>query len=196
MEITKFVAEYQQATDNAENHKTEKITNIEFCEISSKKIRKIKIINPKSPKRTKLSENDVEKEFEKFLTKCVRCNTAEKISQVKKAYQLAKEAHTGQTRYNGDAFISHPVEVAKIVTLDIGLGTRSVIAALLHDVPTNTDIDIDEIEQNFGEEIAGLVKGLAHIKGTSEAFSDNKSDVYRKVLIEIASDLRIIHKNC
>ncbi len=195
MGITNYITEENFNIPTSQvNFRQKPNFKIEYCDISTKTIKNNQFLDDNIRKKaTNLTEKDVNKEFAEFLSKCVRCQKSERLELVKKAYKLAKEAHKGQTRYNGDAFISHPVEVAKIVTLDIGLGTRSVIAALLHDVPTNTDIDIEEIEQTFGKEIAGLVKGLVHIKGTSEAFSVNKSDVYRKVLIEIASDLRIIY---
>jgi GTP pyrophosphokinase len=140
-----------------------------------------------------ITEEIVDEKFKQFLKNCYRCKTDEKQKILKKAYQFAKIAHSGQTRYNGDAFINHPLEVAKIVTLDIGLGTTSAVVALLHDTITNTDVEIQDIELSFGKEIAKLVESLAKIKGTSTFFNINKSEVYKRLLVGIAEDIRIIY---
>ncbi|MBN2893135.1 MAG: bifunctional (p)ppGpp synthetase/guanosine-3',5'-bis(diphosphate) 3'-pyrophosphohydrolase [Bacteroidales bacterium] len=140
-----------------------------------------------------ISESDVDKKFELFLKNCHRCKGQEEREILTKAYNFAKIAHKGQTRYNGDVFINHPVEVAKIVTLDIGLSTTSAVAALLHDTITNTEHDLEDIRLILGKEITTLVESLAKIKGTSNFFNINKSEVYKRLLLGISEDIRIIY---
>jgi len=147
----------------------------------------------KSNTRKALSEEDVDELFNNFLDNCSKCSTPEKKKLLIKAYNFSKLAHKGQTRYNGDAFISHPVEVAIIVSTEIGLGAKSSAAALLHDTVTNTEAEIEDIETIFGNEIATLVKHLVKIKGTSHFFSVNKSEVYKRLLVGISEDIRVIY---
>ncbi len=140
-----------------------------------------------------ITEEEVDEKFNKFLNSCHRIKTQNDKDLLSKAYNFAKIAHKGQTRYNGDAFINHPLEVAKIVTLDIGLSTKSAISALLHDTLINTEREIEDIKLIFGEEIAKLVDSLTKIKGTSDFFNVNKSEVYKRLLIGISEDIRIIY---
>ncbi|MEA3451259.1 MAG: GTP pyrophosphokinase, partial [Bacteroidota bacterium] len=77
----------------------------------------------------KLTELTVDSKFNKLLHNCYRCQSKENQEILKKAYNFTKIAHRGQTRYNGDAFINHPVEVATIITENIGLGTTSAVVA-------------------------------------------------------------------
>jgi GTP pyrophosphokinase len=140
-----------------------------------------------------ITEAEVDEKFKSFLKQCYRCTKSEDQEMLKKAYNFAKIAHQNQTRYNGDAFINHPVEVAKIITLDIGLKATSAIASLLHDVVTNTDIELNAIETSFGIEIKNIVESLVKIKGTSNFFNINKSEVYKRLLISISEDIRIIY---
>jgi len=141
---------------------------------------------------TLITEKDVDKKFLNFINNCHRCKTEEQKILINKAYILAKDAHKGATRNSGDAFINHPVEVAIIVAEDIGLGTKSVVCALLHDVVTNSNYSIEDIEHIFGNKISTIVDNLAKIKGTSQYFSKDQSEVYRKLLIGISEDIRII----
>lgn len=140
-----------------------------------------------------ISTTDVDSIFEQFLKKCHRCQGETDRVILKKAYNFAKIAHENQTRYNGDTFLNHPVEVAKIVTLDIGLSTTSAVVALLHDTITNTEYDIEDIKLIFGNEITTLVERLSKIKGTSNFFNINKSEVYKRLLLGISQDIRIIY---
>lgn len=140
-----------------------------------------------------ITENDVDNIFKDFLKDCYRCQSIENQELLKKAYNFAKYAHQGQTRYNGDAFINHPIKVARIVTLDIGLSTTSAVVAILHDSITNTDQELEDIRVIFGEEITSLVNSMSKIKGTSSFFNINKSEVYKRLLVGISKDIRIIY---
>jgi len=141
---------------------------------------------------TKITEEEVDEKFVDFLNKCHRCPEVDQKVLLKKAYLLAKDAHKGAKRNSGDAFINHPVEVAKIVTEDIGLGTTSAVCALLHDVVTNSNYTTEDIEHFFGKRIASIVDNLTKIKGTSQYFTSDQSEVYRKLLVGISEDVRII----
>lgn len=147
---------------------------------------------------TKISEEAVDLKFKKFLKNCHRCKAPDEKKLLEKAYKFAKVAHSGQTRYNGDAFINHPVEVAKIVTQDIGLSAISGAAALVHDTLTNSeDIDASFFKVSFdkrdAKEITYLVNKLTKIKGTSNYFDNDKLIVYQKVIESLSEDIRIIY---
>ncbi len=139
-----------------------------------------------------ITEKEVDKKFIHFVNNCHRLQNDEQKNLINKAYILAKDAHKGATRNSGDAFINHPVEVAIIVADDIGLGSKSVASAILHDVITNTNYTIEDIEHIFGDKISSIVDNLAKIKGTSQYFTKDQSDVYRKLLFSISEDIRII----
>jgi len=146
----------------------------------------------------KITEADVDISFKKFLKNCHRCKKKDDKKLLEKAYKFAKVAHQGQTRYNGDAFINHPVEVAKIVTNDIGLSAISAAAALVHDTLTSSeDIDTSFFKVSFGKkaskEIIYLVNKLTKIKGTSNYFDNDKLVVYKQVIENLSEDIRIIY---
>lgn len=145
----------------------------------------------------RITEDDVDKKFEDFLDNCYRCKTDKDKKLLRKAYRFAKVAHKGQTRYNGDAFINHPLEVAKIVSLDIGLSSVSSAAALVHDTMTNADINSSffkvSFEKKYAETISNIVINLTKIKGTSNYFDKDKLGVYRKVIQSLSEDIRIIY---
>ncbi|GBD33783.1 GTP pyrophosphokinase [bacterium HR34] len=122
---------------------------------------------------------------------------------VKKAFEFSKNAHEGQKRYSGEPYINHPLRVAKIVK-DLKLSDKAVAAALLHDVPEDTKYTIKDIEDNFGEEIAMLVKGvteLGKLRYPKEKFSklnikpnidDYESENLRKMFFAMGEDIRVI----
>lgn len=139
-----------------------------------------------------ITEKDVDAKFEEFITNCHRCKSEKDKKLVRKAYNFAKVAHRGETRFSGDAFINHPLEVAKIVASEIGLSATSIAVALLHDVVTNTEIELSEVELSFGKEIAGMIEKLTKVKGTANYFNVNKSEVYRLILIGVSEDIRVI----
>ncbi len=149
------------------------------------------------PIMNKITEEIVDERFKEFLENCHRCKSDEDEKLLEKAYKFAKIAHGGQTRYNGDAFINHPLEVAKIVTQDIGLSTISAAAALVHDTITNSDIDASYFNTSFGKQsgkkISYLVNNLTKIKGTSNYFDNDSLSVYKQVIESLSEDIRIIY---
>ena len=116
----------------------------------------------------------INKEFEslkKYSLK--RCANQEEFELVLKAFDFANEAHKGVRRRSGEPYILHPIAVAKIVVQEIGLGSKSICAALLHDVVEDTNYTVEDIKNHFGQKIASLVDGLTKIKTALD--SDNIS---------------------
>ena len=91
------------------------------------------------------------------------CKGEDDWNFIKRAFFLAKEAHQGVRRRSGEPYLLHPIAVAKIVIEEIGLGVKSVVAALLHDVVEDTDYTVEDIERIFGQKIASMVDGLTKI---------------------------------
>jgi len=112
--------------------------------------------------------------------------------QIKKAFTLALEAHKDMRRKSGEPFIFHPLTVAEICVEEIGLGTTSIIAALMHDVVEDTDIELSDIERMFGKKIAKIVDGLTKIRGVFEYGTSAQAENFRKMLFTLSEDVRVI----
>ena len=93
-----------------------------------------------------------------------RCRTPEEFEVVRSAFDFANKAHKNVRRRSGEPYILHPIEVAEIVVNDIGLGYKSISAALLHDVVEDTEYTVEDLRVQFGDKIASLVEGLTKIK--------------------------------
>ncbi|MBR2578633.1 MAG: bifunctional (p)ppGpp synthetase/guanosine-3',5'-bis(diphosphate) 3'-pyrophosphohydrolase, partial [Clostridia bacterium] len=114
------------------------------------------------------------------------------LNVVEKAYQLAKKAHKSQKRVSGTDYILHPTSVAYILA-DLGMDTQCIAAALLHDVIEDTDVTKEEIEKNFGEEIANLVDGVTKLKKISAAtIEEQQAEDVSKMLLAMLHDIRVI----
>ena len=111
---------------------------------------------------------------------------------IKKAFTLALEAHKDMRRKSGEPFIFHPLTVAEICIEEIGLGTTSIIAALMHDVVEDTDIELGDIERMFGKKIAQIVDGLTKIRGVFEYGTSAQAENFRKMLFTLSEDVRVI----
>lgn len=112
-----------------------------------------------------MGEQELIKEaFEELLTVLRKDTTEEEKQRIRQAFEFANEAHKGIKRRSGEPYILHPIAVARIAAKEIGLGTKSVIAALLHDVVEDTDYTLEEIGEIFGAKIASLVDGLTKIR--------------------------------
>ncbi len=109
-------------------------------------------------------EELIEQAFEDLLASLQKDATMESKQQIRQAFEFAKEAHKGMKRRSGEPYILHPIAVAKIAVKEIGLGRKSVIAALLHDVVEDTDYTLEDIAALFGPKIASLVDGLTKIR--------------------------------
>ena len=132
------------------------------------------------------------KEIHKELDLITSYLTTEEKSKVRHALKLSQEAHSNQLRRSGDPFITHPLEVAKILT-SIKLDADSIVAGLLHDTLEDTNLNIQEINNNFGYQIVELVDGLTKINKYSLKVNNQKfGENYKKLILATTKDLRVI----
>jgi len=110
---------------------------------------------------------------------------------IRKAYEIAVQAHAKQRRKSGEPYILHPIEVARICAEEIGLGPTAVVAALLHDVVEDTDVTLAEIKVQFGEKITRIIDGLTKLDGSFNSDSP-QAENFRKVLTTLSSDVRVV----
>jgi len=111
---------------------------------------------------------------------------------IKKAFNISMDAHKEMRRRSGEPYIFHPLTVAQIAVNEIGLGTTSIVAALLHDVVEDTDMEIEDIERMFGKKVARIVDGLTKISGVFEYGTSQQAENFRKMLLTLSDDLRVI----
>ena len=111
---------------------------------------------------------------------------------ITRAFQLATDAHKGVHRKSGEPYITHPISVAQIVATEIGLGPTSIATALMHDVVEDSDYTLKDIENMFNPNIARLIDGLTKISGVVSMESSMQLENYRKMLLTISDDLRVI----
>ncbi len=111
---------------------------------------------------------------------------------IKRAFTIAMEAHKNMRRKSGEPYIFHPLSVAEICVEEIGLGTTSIVAALLHDVVEDTDIQLADIERTFGKKITQIVDGLTKIRGVFEYGTSAQAENFRKMLFTLSEDVRVI----
>ena len=133
-----------------------------------------------------------------------RCANPSEIEVVQKAFDFANEAHKDIRRRSGGPYIIHPIEVAKIVVSSIGLGYKSIAAALLHDVVEDTDYTVEDIRNLFGDKIASLVDGLTKIKtvldnedrskslGEAPAEQSLQAENFKRILLTLNDDVRVV----
>jgi GTP pyrophosphokinase len=132
-------------------------------------------------------------EYKELLRISYQALTKEDKKLVRSAFDIAVDAHKNQRRKSGEAYIFHPIAVAKIVASEIGLDAVSIAAALLHDVVEDTDYTLDDIERMFGETIARIVDGLtkiAHLK--KDMNISQQAENFRKMLLTLHDDVRVI----
>ncbi len=142
---------------------------------------------------TEKDELLIDNRWQDLLRSCEKIATEERDWDViKKAFFLAKEAHKGVRRRSGEPYIIHPIAVAKIVVDEIGLGVKSVVAALLHDVVEDTTYTVEEIESIFGAKIASMVDGLTKMAGVFNSNVSEQAENFRKVLLTLSDDVRVI----
>ena len=111
---------------------------------------------------------------------------------IRKAFDLALASHDGMRRKSGEPYIFHPIAVARIVAEEIGLGTTSIVCALLHDVVEDTDITLEDIEALFGPKRANIINGLTKISNAMPGGASMQAENFRKILLTIGDDARVI----
>ena len=144
-----------------------------------------------SPEDEKL----IEAKWQELVEACRKakiCRRDDDWQFVRRAYFLAKEAHKGVRRRSGEPYVIHPIEVALIAVREIGLGKKSVVAALLHDVVEDTDYTVEDIAHAFSPKIASMVDGLTKMAGVFNADSSAQAEYFRKVLLTLSDDVRVI----
>ena len=135
----------------------------------------------------------IAQEYKELLRISYQTLTVEDKKIIRKAFDVAVDAHKDQRRKSGEAYIFHPIAVAKIVARDIGLGATSIAAALMHDVVEDTDITIQDIEKMFNSKIAQLVEGLTKIsKVITDQEISMQAENFRKMLLTLNDDVRVI----
>lgn len=111
---------------------------------------------------------------------------------IRVAFEMAAEAHKTMRRKSGEPYILHPIAVAKICVEEIGLGVRSTICALLHDTVEDTDITLEDVEREFGSEIARIVDGLTKISNVIDINASQQAENFKKILLTLTDDPRVI----
>jgi len=147
--------------------------------------------------RTKIFTADdisrIETEYSLLTDNLYRCDKPGDRELIEKAFRFANEAHRDMYRNSGEPYIIHPINVARIVNQEIGLGAKSVAAALLHDVVEDTGIPLEEISKQFGPKIANLIDGLTKISGTYNKETNSlQAENFRKMLMTLSDDFRVI----
>lgn len=135
----------------------------------------------------------IAREYKELLRISYQTLTEDDKKLIRKAFDVAVDAHKDQRRKSGEAYIFHPIAVAKIVASEIGLGATSIAAALMHDVVEDTDITVEDIEKMFNPKIAKIVEGLTKI---AQVKTDNEismqAENFRKMLLTLNDDVRVI----
>ena len=143
-----------------------------------------------------LSEEDEKKEILRHyraLLKALRSKLKKSDKElVRRAFEIAAEAHKTMRRKSGEPYILHPIAVATICVEEIGLGIRSTICALLHDTVEDTDISLEDIEREFGSEIARIVDGLTKIANVIDNNTSQQAENFKKILLTLTDDPRVI----
>lgn len=135
----------------------------------------------------------IAKEYKELLRISYQTLTDDDKKLIRKAFDVAVDAHKDQRRKSGEAYIFHPIAVAKIVAAEIGLGATSIAAALMHDVVEDTDITVQDIEKMFNPKIAKIVEGLTKIaKVKTEQDISLQAENFRKMLLTLHEDVRVI----
>jgi GTP pyrophosphokinase len=142
---------------------------------------------------------DIEEEKEQILSRyrgllrAVRGDrTADGTRLIRKAFNIALEAHKDQRRKSGEPYIYHPIAVARICAEEIGLGVTSVAAALLHDTVEDTDLTLEDVRDMFGDTVCTIIDGLTKISGVNWQTDSMQAENFRKVLLTLAQDVRVI----
>ena len=140
-----------------------------------------------------LENKAIAKEYKELLRISYQTLSEDDKKLIRKAFDLAVEAHKDQRRKSGEAYIFHPIAVAKIVASEIGLGASSIAAALMHDVVEDTEVTVEDIEKKFNHKIAQLVEGLTKISQVQKDMNISlQAENFRKMLLTLNDDVRVI----
>ncbi|GGP02354.1 RelA/SpoT family protein [Cloacibacterium rupense] len=135
---------------------------------------------------------EIQQRYKNLISNTYRTLDEEQNKIIRKAFDIALDAHKDQRRKTGEPYIYHPIEVAKIVANEIGLGTTSIACALLHDVIEDSDYTYEDLKKIFGKKIADIVNGLTKISVMNHQNISVQSENYRKLLLTLSEDFRVI----
>tara|TARA_B100001142_G_scaffold86763_1_gene88355 strand:- start:2200 stop:4401 length:2202 start_codon:yes stop_codon:yes gene_type:complete len=137
-------------------------------------------------------KKDILNKYKSLLRVCSEKTNKKEKTEIRKAFNLAVEAHKEMRRKSGEPYIYHPIAVAHIVAKEIGLGTKSIICALLHDVVEDTDHSLNDIEKIFGKKVAQIIDGLTKIQDVFDKNVSTQAENFRKMLLTLSDDVRVI----
>ena len=137
-------------------------------------------------------KNEILKRYRALLRACKSTLQKGDKRMIRKAFDMALESHKDMRRKSGEPYIYHPIAVAQIAAEEIGLGTTSIVCALLHDVVEDTSMTLDDIEMEFGKKVAKIIDGLTKISGVFDTNSSLQAENFRKMLLTLADDVRVI----
>ena len=137
-------------------------------------------------------KKDILNKYKSLLRACADKTDKADKKEIRKAFDLAVEAHKTQRRKSGEPYIYHPIAVAHIAAKEIGLGTTSIICALLHDVVEDTDYSLKDIEKLFGEKVSKIIDGLTKIQDVFDKNVSMQAENFRKMLLTLSDDVRVI----
>ncbi|MDG2264472.1 MAG: RelA/SpoT family protein [Flavobacteriales bacterium] len=137
-------------------------------------------------------KKDILNKYKSLLRACADKTDKADRKEIRKAFDLAVEAHKSQRRKSGEPYIYHPIAVAHIAAKEIGLGTTSIICALLHDVVEDTDYSLKDIEKLFGKKVSKIIDGLTKIQDVFDKNVSMQAENFRKMLLTLSDDVRVI----
>ncbi len=135
---------------------------------------------------------EIRKRYRALLRACKPTLQKGDKQQIRNAFDLALESHKDMRRKSGEPYIYHPIAVAQIAAEEIGLGTTSIVCALLHDVVEDTSVTLQDIEEQFGKKVVRIIDGLTKISGIFDPNSSMQAENFRKMLLTLADDVRVI----
>jgi guanosine-3',5'-bis(diphosphate) 3'-pyrophosphohydrolase len=139
-----------------------------------------------------VEKQEILKRYRALLRACKPTMQRGDKKEIRKAFDMALESHKNMRRKSGEPYIYHPIAVAQIAAEEIGLGTTSIVCALLHDVVEDTDITLEDIEREFGKKTSKIIDGLTKISGVFDYNSSLQAENFRKMLLTLADDVRVI----
>ena len=137
-------------------------------------------------------KKEIQKRYRALLKACKPTMEKGDKRQIRQAFELSVDAHKNMRRKSGEPYIYHPIAVAQIAAEEIGLGTTSIVCALLHDVVEDTELTLEDIEREYGKKVANIIDGLTKIAGVFDQTSSIQAENFRKMLLTLADDVRVI----
>jgi guanosine-3',5'-bis(diphosphate) 3'-pyrophosphohydrolase len=139
-----------------------------------------------------IENKEIVKRYRQLLRISLDTRQSGDITEIRKAFRLAVKAHSNMRRKSGEPYIYHPIAVARIAAEEIGLGTTSIVCALLHDVVEDSDYTLDYIRKEFGDKVANIIDGLTKISGIFDQSKSPQAENFRRMLLTLSDDVRVI----